>query len=324
MESYNEHIEYLIIQYSKGVIDSEGTDELLSWVEKTPENKTYFKEQLALLRSIQTPDVKIDSHKSLSEFYKFSGNNYQFPLAIKITAVAASIAFILILGKVLIKNLSKDQPELIEYIAREKNLLKILNDSSEVTLSKNSVLLAPKEFNTKTRDVELIGKAFFEVAKDENRPFTVNCQNIKIKVTGTGFEVKADTLKNMVTVTVASGEVSVSHVESNLIKFVSKGNQITLSQEGEIISESEIRNDNYLSWKTGILRFKNARMSDVAEELTKLYEKQIIFMNDSIKSQLITLKSEKQSLSEITKMLEIILQAKISENNDTLFIAKNN
>jgi transmembrane sensor len=323
MENFNEHIDHLIFQYSEGTISPDETEELLSWIEKDTENKKYFKEQIAVLRNVQTSLVHFNAKKGLSEFHKLTRKVPHYSLPIRLIAIAASIVLILIVGKVSINQLSDSTPEVIEYAAQKRNLTERLDDNTEITLSRNSVLLKPKQFTRKNRKVRLTGKAFFEVAKDKNRPFIINCGNIDITVIGTAFEVETDTIANWVKVAVSNGIVSVKNKKSDLKKNVTEGMQVKVSQRGVLLDESKIKNENYLSWKTGILIFNNTPMAGVAEELAKLYGKKIIFKDENLENENITTKIDNQPISEVTMMLEVILNAKIDERGDTLIFRTN-
>lgn len=66
-----------------------------------------------------------------------------------------------------------------------------LPDGSVVWLNAGSKLTYTKDFGKETRDVTLIGEGFFDVTKNPGKPFIISAANIKIKVLGTAFNVKA-------------------------------------------------------------------------------------------------------------------------------------
>jgi transmembrane sensor len=66
-----------------------------------------------------------------------------------------------------------------------------LPDGSTVWLNAGSKLIYSPDFGQKSREVELIGEAFFDVAKMPGKPFVINTTNIQIRVLGTAFNVKA-------------------------------------------------------------------------------------------------------------------------------------
>ena len=67
----------------------------------------------------------------------------------------------------------------------------ILPDGSKVWLNADSRLTYHNTFNSRIREVELEGEAFFDVVKDSGRPFIVHTSGIDVKVLGTSFNVKS-------------------------------------------------------------------------------------------------------------------------------------
>jgi len=323
MVDFNEHIDSLILQYSKRAISPNGLEELLFWIEKDIENKKYFKEQVVILRNIQATPVQFDVEKGLMELQKSKQTWFSSSLAIKITAIAATILLIVFIGQVMTNGLIDDSAKMIAYVAEKDNVTQIMDDSTKITLSTSSTLIAPKQFNSKSRQVKLVGKAFFDVAKDEHRPFKIQCENIDITVLGTSFEVEADTLNSFVKVTVTEGVVSVSSNKISFQKKVMAGTQLVVSQGGVLLNELKVKNENYLSWKTGVLIYDNTPMDIVAKDVMKMYGKNILFDNDALKNEHITAKINNNPFNEVRLMLEVLLNSKTKEQGDTLIFYKN-
>jgi len=69
-------------------------------------------------------------------------------------------------------------------------LIKTLTDGSIIYISRNSSFSFPKEFEKKTRNVELKGEAFFDIMPDPKKPFIIETDEAFIQVLGTAFNVK--------------------------------------------------------------------------------------------------------------------------------------
>ena len=65
-----------------------------------------------------------------------------------------------------------------------------LSDGTKVWLNSDSELRFPVTFVGDRRNVEIEGEAYFEVAKDEAKPFHVLANGADIKVLGTSFNVR--------------------------------------------------------------------------------------------------------------------------------------
>ena len=83
----------------------------------------------------------------------------------------------------------------------------ILQDGSIVHLNSDSRLRYPKQFGLFNRTVELWGEGYFNVAKDENRPFKVDLQGVEVRVTGTKFNVKAYSAEPNIWITLDEGGI---------------------------------------------------------------------------------------------------------------------
>ena len=83
-----------------------------------------------------------------------------------------------------------------------------LDDGSEVSLNTDSTIRVT--MLKEERQIELLsGEAFFDVAKDANRPFTVATEEQQITVLGTAFNVRQREDENVLKVAVIEGRVAV-------------------------------------------------------------------------------------------------------------------
>ncbi|MFD2921751.1 FecR family protein [Terrimonas rubra] len=90
-----------------------------------------------------------------------------------------------------------------------KALSVALEDGSVVILQPNASLYYPAKFGAQNRSVKLVGDAFFEIAKDPNKPFLVHHDNLVTRVLGTSFYIKHNDNDDLVEVEVRTGRVEV-------------------------------------------------------------------------------------------------------------------
>jgi transmembrane sensor len=86
----------------------------------------------------------------------------------------------------------------------------LLPDGTQVWLNSNSKLKYAADFNTRFREVELEGEAYFDVVSDSRRPFIVHASAIDIKVLGTAFTVKSYPQDETVEATLLKGAIEIS------------------------------------------------------------------------------------------------------------------
>ena len=123
-----------------------------------------------------------------------------------------------------------------------------LSDGTRVWINSASVLRFPSAFGD-TRDVFVEGEAYFEVAKDANRPFIVHTDHFATRVLGTSFDVT--------TAPRADGSSAVVLVEGSVAIDVANGESVTLnpserfSMKDGSYSVYEVDPYKYISWKDG-------------------------------------------------------------------------
>ena len=104
----------------------------------------------------------------------------------KITAIAASILLLLGVGSLVYWSHTEEDQYIYVMASGVRCIEPVsLSDGTTVRMGPNSQLIYPKSFDGKTRDVELKGQAFFDVAKDRERPFTVHTKNMDVTALGT-------------------------------------------------------------------------------------------------------------------------------------------
>ncbi len=131
-----------------------------------------------------------------------------------------------------------------------------LPDGSYVVLNKGSVLEFPRIFDKDIRQVRLNGEAFFEVARDITRPFTVRSGSFYLQVLGTSFNVSAYKKNDQIEVTVLNGEVEVyprNHEEER--KIVSGGEKVIYSRKNKKMQKMQPADPDIDAWKNGFMMF---------------------------------------------------------------------
>ena len=95
-----------------------------------------------------------------------------------------------------------------------------LPDKSKVWLNAGSKLIYHQDYGLGTREVELIGEGFFDVATNPDKPFIVHAGDLNVKAFGTSFNVKAYPDEEVIEATLVEGKVTV------------EGKAVTIKQEG--------------------------------------------------------------------------------------------
>lgn len=148
----------------------------------------------------------------------------------------------------------------------------LLPDSTSVTLYKGSTLRY-KGFDGDAREVEMTGKVWFDVARDEARPFEVSTENTFVRVLGTEFQVDATVAsRQAVKVYVAEGKVLFARKgeKDGVILTEGMGALIPVGIGAPIVSEKGDSND--IAWLRGTFVFDETPLKEVLTVLSKHYK----------------------------------------------------
>jgi transmembrane sensor len=193
--------------------------------------------------------------------------NKVIPLQWFAGAVATIIA--LIIGGIYLFNLT-DKTEQFNTImvpaGQRINL--ILSDNTNLWLNSNTEFRYPTEFSKDNRTVYLDGEAYFEVSKNEKKPFIVKTYQGEIHVTGTSFNVEAYSKYNSFETSLFEGGVDIYKENSKLASL--KPNEIGTLKNNELLITGIIDKDNYL-WREGLIAFNNKKLEEVLIDLEKYF-----------------------------------------------------
>ena len=255
--------------------------------------------------------------KVLSDKIELAHNN-KIPLYYSIRNIAAAIAVIIIstLAVIYIYN-GFDFSDKILIENPHSNSKQInLDDGSTVWLSRNSSISFPRNFTDNTRDVALIGKAYFEVKKEMDIPFRVTTRNSIIAVLGTAFNINTSLTKTEISVRSGTVQVLSSSGDQTLIL---KANQSATVTQTEIL-KYDSPDRNYLSWMTGIFEFEDTPVNQVVEDLNTFYNGKISL--DSTKNYTCNLTAQfnSSSIEDVVEILKTTCDLEISKLDNKYFL----
>ncbi len=141
----------------------------------------------------------------------------------------------------------------------------MLPDGTAVWLNAESSITYPTAFPGNTREVTITGEAYFEVAKNPSKPFTVKTYKDEIMVKGTSFNVNSYREEPGVKTSLLEGVVMVNGVE------LRPGN----AYEGGKIFTTDLSKD--LAWKNGVFNFHNTKLPEAMRQIARWYDVEVQF-----------------------------------------------
>jgi len=150
-----------------------------------------------------------------------------------------------------------------------------LEDGTNVWLNAGSSLRFPTSFTKNERRVEVTGEAFFKVAKNTAKPFTVKVNDAEIRVLGTQFNVSAYEDESALKTTLISGKINFLFHGSD--KVLKPGQQSQLTKKGKLKVVSGINLDEVMAWKNRMFDFHGADMVTVGRQISRWYNVEVVF-----------------------------------------------
>ncbi|MDQ2657022.1 MAG: FecR domain-containing protein [Bacteroidota bacterium] len=235
-------------------------------------------------------------------------------VGVKTWRIAASVALVLAAGLWLY--LSRiDAPE-VQYLTatakRGEQITVTLSDGSVVRLNAESSIAYPEQLtSSETRSVQLSGEAFFDVARDETKPFVIHSGDLVTTVLGTSFNIRAYPEDETFAVTVASGKVRVDAANNQNQKTASEllfpGEQALFEKSTANITRKRVDPEKHLAWKEGTILLEGASLQEATDILGRWFDVEFVFENPALKTCTIDGKFRNDKLGNILENLRFLM-----------------
>ncbi|MDQ2655879.1 MAG: FecR domain-containing protein [Bacteroidota bacterium] len=196
----------------------------------------------------------------------------------------------------------------------------ILNDGSLVWLRGESKVIYYEKSDENARYATFEGDALFEVSKDADRPFTIECGDARVKVLGTSFSLRAT--KSVVEVTVLTGKVNLStQANADGIDVLPRDKAVYRSgtlekrqtEESEIAALTE--NTEYQ------MQFDNSEMADVFRRLEEKFDVVVELSDPRMAKCRITIDLTDRSLDNSLRLIAEVLNFTYTNDRKTVTIS---
>jgi transmembrane sensor len=251
----------LLHKFFEGKTSLDEEKKIREWMEKSESNFNCF------MQSRKEYDIQILSGSKLLT----RNRNKVIPLQWIVGAAATII--ILIIGGIYLFNIENNIEQyntIIVPAGQRINL--ILSDNTNLWLNANTEFRYPTEFSKKNRTVYLDGEAYFEVSKDENKPFIVKTSKGDVHVTGTSFNVEAYSKFDNFVTSLFEGGVDIYIKDNKSVTLFP--NELGILENNQFLIKNITDNDHYL-WKDGLISFRNKGIEEILISLEKYFDIEI-------------------------------------------------
>ena len=192
-----------------------------------------------------------------------------------------------------------------------------LPDGSLVWLNASSSIHFPTSFIDHERRVQITGEAYFEVAKNAEKPFVVMVNKSEVQVLGTHFNINAYSDEDEMRTTLLEG--SIRFVDGNNISVLRPGQQSQLSKNRIVSVQSNVDVNEVVAWKNGLFSFDDASIENIMRQLSRWYDVDIEYKGktDDI---FVAEMSRNIRLSDVLKALELTGRVKFEIDGKKIIV----
>lgn len=196
----------------------------------------------------------------------------------------------------------------------------ILPDGSEVWLNAESTIEFPSAFTDTERRVLLKGEAYFKVTRNEQCPFIVCSDQMKVKVLGTEFNFKSYASENP-HVSLVKGMVEVCRPdEETPAATLQPGEDASWDENGKVHIQ-EVDTYGVTQWVSGFFYFDNQPLVNVLCELGRWYNLGVVFRNkEHLEQKMHFSASRSESIDEAIRNLNSLRKFKVSIDGNNLVV----
>ncbi|MCY1722080.1 DUF4974 domain-containing protein [Prolixibacteraceae bacterium Z1-6] len=157
-----------------------------------------------------------------------------------------------------------------------------LPDGSMVMLNSGTTLSYSGNFSNGQREVYIEGEAFFDVEKDRKHPFIVRSKLVDVKVYGTSFNINAYPDEKIFNATLVEGSVSVLNKDGKEMAMLEPGENAYYDEHQLNVIVTKVNTEMYISWKEGLVTYRNEKLGDLAKQIERWYNVEIIIQKEGL------------------------------------------
>jgi transmembrane sensor len=349
----------LILRFLTGISTKDENHTLIKWIKNSPANREYFNKLrdiwLASSQIQMKQPFSVDNNNPNTDQSKDPGHpaktRHTFKLFKEFVKIAAVFVIALVIGAFGYRSFYgksdklfvKPAPVTIESKRGAMSLI-TLPDGSKAWLNAESEIKYGNHFNSSTREIELLGEAYFEVFTNPSKPFIVKAGNLTIKALGTSFNVKAYPEDRSVITTLVKGKVVIEgkdrknrdfsvdlKPEQTVTYFIDKQDYIdqlkvdkavapdrkesgsakqTELENLSMIKLEQVKTELFTSWKDKNWIIEQQSLGNLSRELERRYAITIEFKSENIKKYRFSGTIQNETIEQILYILRNTLPLK--------------
>lgn len=198
-----------------------------------------------------------------------------------------------------------------------------LSDGTKVWLNAASSIRFPTAFRGSERQVQITGEVYFEVARNEAKPFKVSAGKSAIEVLGTHFNVNAYDDEVQVRTSLLEGAVKVFAADESeqQVKVLRPGQQARMTKSGRINVVNNIDTEEVMAWKNGLFVFKSTDLRSIMRQIARWYDVDIEYKGN-VGMQFTGQITRNNNVSKVLEMLELTEEVKFKVEGKQVIVSR--
>ena len=329
MENFTTDINFIIIRYLDGSASLEEKRQLLQWLKESEKNRSDFTDTRDLWLSCNASadnelevDIALDRLKMriMNEHERIGKKNRRS----FIRWYQAAAVLLVLFGLYFWLSIEQTEPKLMvqnQLITAKGSKGKFtLPDGTVVWLNSESRLVYPDQFADGKRTVNLVGGAYFEVVKDEKKPFIVKAGDVDVEVLGTSFNISSYPFKDNIETALLSGSVKISGPSVRKEIYLKPNEVFEYKRDLHAVSVKSANASLYADWIKDRLVFDNRPLSDILISMEGWYNMDIVCPEKFAESTYMSFTIRQEDIDEILRAMSFIIPISYQIKNGKAFI----
>lgn len=249
------------------------------WLNQSQENRNIYEAYLNFYNNYSIKETSTLETRSIQRYLNKAprkSNRIYWAAAAAIALLVVSVFFLLAPKQMAEPQLQSGLVIKSNPSGQKSRIL--LPDGSTVWLNSNSSIAYAETFADSVRNIRLTGEAYFDVVRDEEKPFIVEAGGLRTTVLGTSFNINNYQEEKTASVSLVSGKVKVEQDDHSAI--LTPGEQLTFDKSTEEMTAQSVAVEKIALWKSGILVFEQEDFQSVTRRLERWYDVNITVTGD--------------------------------------------
>jgi ferric-dicitrate binding protein FerR (iron transport regulator) len=318
-------------RYIAGEASPDEIKQLKSFFKNDSELDSWLKDQLADSPEMMDPDIKrrmLENIRSRTDYNASlpataGRKNHTIRLYLRKVSTIAAILFPVTILLAIGLYLRPQKVELFEVIANKGEKASLtLTEGTIVAINSDSKITYPNDYNRKERFLTLKGEAYFDVQYNPEKPFVVECEDIKIKVLGTSFGIKAYENENQISIVLNTGKIQLT-TPKEMIEMA-PDDRIVYNKTTQTAIREKVDANDYTGWRQNRLRFENESLEIIVKTISRMHNIDIVFENPHLMNMRFTGTIDNTNIKSVLDAIILTSSINYRFDNGIIYLYKYN